>query len=93
MQVRVESAGVTEFATPLLIVNLFEGVEVPGGAVGDVVGAHDPLAALVMLGASHHTKATIVNGRVVARDGHLVSMDEQSIRSAADGALGKTCSP
>lgn len=45
----------------------------------DRVGQHDPLAALVMTGASHLTKATIVNGKVVARDGHLVSMDEQRI--------------
>lgn len=53
----------------------------------DFVGAHDPLAALVMLGATHHTKATVVNGRVVARDGHLVSMDEQTIvQQASDWA-------
>ena len=42
------------------------------------------VAALVMTGASHLTKATIVNGRIVARDGHLTSMDEQRI--LRDGA-------
>jgi cytosine/adenosine deaminase-related metal-dependent hydrolase len=45
----------------------------------DRVGQHDPLAALVMTGASHLTKATVVNGRVVARDGHLTLTDEQKI--------------
>ena len=36
MQVRVEPITVTEIATPLLVVNLFDGVEVPGGATGAV---------------------------------------------------------
>src|SRR5215471_16844801 len=36
MQVRVESTTVTEIATPLLVVNLFEGVETPDGAAGAV---------------------------------------------------------
>ncbi len=49
----------------------------------DRVGQHDPLACLVVTGASHMTKATIVNGRVVARDGHLVTMDENRIVSDA----------
>ena len=39
MQVRVESVSITDIATPLLIVNLFEGVEVPGGATGAVDNA------------------------------------------------------
>jgi leucyl aminopeptidase len=39
MQVRVESVAVTDIATPLLIVNLFEGVETPGGATGAVDNA------------------------------------------------------
>jgi 8-oxoguanine deaminase len=50
----------------------------------DRVGQHDPLAALVMTGASHVTKATVVNGKVVARDGHLTLTDEQRI--LRDGA-------
>jgi cytosine/adenosine deaminase-related metal-dependent hydrolase len=45
----------------------------------DRVGNHDPVAALIMTGASHLTKATVVNGRVVARDGHLVTVDEDRI--------------
>ncbi len=36
MQVRVEPITVTEIATPLLVVNLFDGVELPGGATGAV---------------------------------------------------------
>jgi leucyl aminopeptidase len=45
MQVRVESVAVTDIATPLLIVNLFEGVEVPGGATGAVDNALGGLIA------------------------------------------------
>jgi 8-oxoguanine deaminase len=53
----------------------------------DRVGQHDPLAALVMTGASHLTKATIVDGIVVASDGHLTLTDEQRIiRDAASWA-------
>ncbi|MFN0074517.1 MAG: leucyl aminopeptidase, partial [Chloroflexota bacterium] len=36
MQVRVEPIAVTEIVTPLIVVNLFEGVEQPGGATGAV---------------------------------------------------------
>jgi leucyl aminopeptidase len=36
MQVRVEPIAVTDVDTPLLVVNLFEGVEIPGGATGAV---------------------------------------------------------
>jgi leucyl aminopeptidase len=39
MQVRVEIIAVTDIETPLLVVNLFEGVEVPGGATGAVDSA------------------------------------------------------
>ena len=35
----------------------------------DMAGNRDPLAALVLMGATRHTKATIVNGEIVARDG------------------------
>ena len=45
----------------------------------DRVGQHDPLAQLVLMGASHHTKATIVNGRIVARDGRLTTIDEDNV--------------
>jgi cytosine/adenosine deaminase-related metal-dependent hydrolase len=45
----------------------------------DRVGQHDPLAQLVLMGASHVTKAIIVNGRVVARDGRLTTVDETRI--------------
>jgi cytosine/adenosine deaminase-related metal-dependent hydrolase len=44
---------------------------------------HDPLAALVLCGESHIVDTTIVNGRVLVRDGRLTQVDETEI---ADGA-------
>ena len=39
MELRVQQASVTEIETPLLVVNLFEGVTRPGGATGAVDSA------------------------------------------------------
>ena len=39
MDIRVQSASVTEIDTPLLVVNLFEGVTTPSGATGAVDSA------------------------------------------------------
>jgi 8-oxoguanine deaminase len=39
----------------------------------------DPLAALVYTGDNHLVKATVVNGRVVVRDGRLVGLAEEQI--------------
>jgi 8-oxoguanine deaminase len=43
----------------------------------------DPLAALVFTGISQRVHATIVNGTLVVRDGHLVGMDEEEIARRA----------
>jgi 8-oxoguanine deaminase len=50
----------------------------------DMAGQHDPLAALLFMGASHLTKATIVNGRVVARDGRLLTVDQERVTRDAN---------
>lgn len=39
----------------------------------------DPLAALIFAGISHQVDTTIVNGRVVVRNGHLENFDELEI--------------
>ena len=51
----------------------------------DYAGAQsDPVASLVFCGASHRTKYTIVNGKIVVEDGHLVTMDEKEIAVKAN---------
>jgi len=46
----------------------------------DYTGAlADPAAALIFAGISHQTEYTIVNGRVVVRNGLLTGMDEERI--------------
>ena len=53
----------------------------------DMAGYHDPVAALVFMGACHYTKATIVNGRIVARAGRLLTIDqEEATRTANEWA-------
>lgn len=53
----------------------------------DRAGHHDPVAALLFTGSSHFTRATIVNGRVVARNGRLLTIDqERAVREANDWA-------
>jgi 8-oxoguanine deaminase len=47
--------------------------------IGYAGGLSDPLATLIYCGDCHLVKTTIVNGRVVVRDGHLVGMDEELI--------------
>ena len=39
----------------------------------------DPVAAIVFCGYDHRTAYTIVNGRIVVRDGQLVGIDEQQV--------------
>jgi leucyl aminopeptidase len=41
VEVRVQPAGITDIETPLLVVNLFEGVTEPGGATGAIDTALD----------------------------------------------------
>ena len=53
----------------------------------DMAGYHDPVAALLYMGACHYTKATIVNGRIVAREGRLLAIDqEEETRKANEWA-------
>jgi cytosine/adenosine deaminase-related metal-dependent hydrolase len=39
----------------------------------------DPVAALLFAGINHQTEYTIVNGKIVVRNGRLTGYDEQSI--------------
>ncbi|MEK7384006.1 MAG: 8-oxoguanine deaminase, partial [Elusimicrobiota bacterium] len=48
--------------------------------------AGDPAASLLFCGASHRTKWTIVNGRVVVKEGRLVNGDESDIVRRANAA-------
>ncbi len=52
----------------------------------DFAATHDPLAALLMCGICHRTDTTIVNGKIVVSNGHLVSMDEIEILDGANKA-------
>ena len=49
----------------------------------------DPLASLLFCGASHRTKYTIVNGRVVVKDGRLATLDERKVAERANKAAEK----
>ena len=46
----------------------------------------DPLASLLFCGASHRTKYTIVNGKVVVKNGRLVNVDEFKLAERANKA-------
>jgi cytosine/adenosine deaminase-related metal-dependent hydrolase len=54
----------------------------------EYAGCHDPLVSLVCLGNSSLTKMTIVNGRVVVKDGTLLTMDAREIGSEARRIAG-----
>jgi cytosine/adenosine deaminase-related metal-dependent hydrolase len=47
---------------------------------------HDPLASVVMCGSSHNVSLTVVNGKVVVRDGRLAAVDEREIVEHANQA-------
>ncbi len=49
----------------------------------------DPLASLLFCGASHRTKYTIVNGKVVVKEGRLVNVDEFKLAERADKAAAR----
>lgn len=49
----------------------------------DRVGHHDALAALLYCGASHYTRATLVNGELVVRDGQLTTVSEPELVAQA----------
>ncbi len=44
----------------------------------------DPVAAVVFTGYRHEVAYSIVNGRVVVREGHLVTVDEEEVRQEAN---------
>jgi 8-oxoguanine deaminase len=46
----------------------------------------DPLAALVFSGYNHEAAYTIVNGKIVVRDGTLIGLDEDLIREKGNSA-------
>lgn len=48
--------------------------------------AGDPVASLLFCGASHRTKWTIVDGRVVVEKGELVNADEKDVTREANAA-------
>lgn len=56
----------------------------------DFVGSQsDPLASLLFCGASHRTKHTIVNGKVVVKNGRLVNVNEFKLTERANKAAGE----
>ncbi len=56
----------------------------------DFIGSgSDPLASLLFCGVSHRTKYTVVNGKVVVKNGRLVNVDEAKLAARADKAARK----
>jgi len=49
----------------------------------------DPLASLLFCGASHRAKYTIVNGKVVVKNGRLVNVDEFRLAERANKAAAR----
>jgi cytosine/adenosine deaminase-related metal-dependent hydrolase len=49
----------------------------------------DPLASLLFCGASHRTKYTVVNGKVVVKEGRLVNVDEFELAECANKAAAR----
>ena len=45
----------------------------------EYAGCHDPLVSLVCLGNSSFTKMTVVNGKIVCKDGVLLTVKEEDI--------------
>lgn len=56
----------------------------------DFVGSQsDPLASLLFCGAGHRTKYTIVNGKVVVKNGRLANVTEEKLTARANKAARK----
>ena len=51
----------------------------------EYAGCHDPLVSLVCLGNSSFTKMTIINGRIVWKDGELLTVNEKEIFEHSHG--------
>lgn len=63
---------------------IFDVMDIP------YVGAlSDPAAALIFAGCSHETAYTIVNGRVVVKEGRLVGIAEEELVAKASEAVNK----
>ncbi|MDA8243010.1 MAG: 8-oxoguanine deaminase [Elusimicrobia bacterium] len=53
----------------------------------DYIGSKsDPLASLLFCGASHRTKYTVVNGKIVVKNGRLALVDERRVTERATKA-------
>ena len=50
----------------------------------EYAGCHDPLVSLVCLGNSSLTKMTIVNGKIVVKDGIVLTLDSNEIGKTAN---------
>jgi 5-methylthioadenosine/S-adenosylhomocysteine deaminase len=47
---------------------------------------HDPVSALVYSAVGHETSLVVIDGRLVMRDGNILSVDERSVREEAQRA-------
>ncbi len=52
--------------------------------IGHAGGLEDPIASLIFAGFDHTAKYTIVNGKVVVRDGLVVTIDEEELAAKAN---------
>ncbi|MFL0245446.1 8-oxoguanine deaminase [Candidatus Clostridium stratigraminis] len=50
----------------------------------EYAGCHDPLVSLVCLGNSSFTKMTIVNGKIVSKDGGLLTINSNEVYKSAN---------
>ena len=91
MDLRVQQASVTDIETPLLVVNLFEGVTQPGGATGAVDRAlGGQISQLIADGEINGEPATIT----VIHNGHLANgQSPLKARRVAVVGLGKQSDP
>ncbi|MDD2282697.1 MAG: 8-oxoguanine deaminase [Eubacteriales bacterium] len=55
----------------------------------DYAGCRDPITALVTCGSSETVDTTIVNGRVVVKNGSLLTMKEEEIARLGNAAAGE----
>ncbi len=72
-----------------------KAADVIGIDVGDISHAgalHDYVASVVFCGGGHAVDFSIVNGRVVVRDGRLTLVDEEEITEKADAAARRMIS-
>ena len=47
---------------------------------------HDPVSALVYSALGHETSLVVIDGRIVLRDGRVLTVDEAAVRAEAQGA-------